>query len=1377
MLWFPIKKYSILSIVASIFLLLFCRVEFSQILFYYKCCKDLKINKNYFMREKIKIGLFIISLLIFDFSIAQVGNLDVNFNVDDNIERLNINGTISEAEYFNGFIYISGTFTEVLGVPKNSIARLDTLGNLDLSFDCGNGAAGITGFKIQPDGKIYVFGTFTTFDGNACGRIVRLNSNGTFDNTFAPTSGANQSIVDLIIQNNGKIVVIGNFTNFNGVAKNKIVRLNSNGSLDNTFTNPTGTLNLSSIDITSTQKLLVGGTFTSYNGSGKNQMVVLNTNGTVDVSFTLPASIVNVYEIMFYNDNTFFVSYRNRTTHSCGFPCTYYRFQRRIGNFSANGTLSTFSEISNNCSGSFSNCGPCSGYYGQINIIKKLPNGNILVSGSDKGASRRVYDVNLTSVHTHDYIQSNSPIAVLPNNSYFYFNQTVYKAFNVPRIVKFTSLHEFDKNFYENTAFSQSPKINSADGNNFFGFSGNNAYFSQEHMGFKINENGEVNSSFNISHNNLYNNLWIDVNSNNRQDQIRDIKTISNNKTLVVYHYNRLSYSYCGSFYSGQQYVTLTRRDLSGNIEQTANFSWGDNSGAHKIYELNNGNVILYGTTINKINPSTFGTVSFNPGTATNSGMINKFIELKNGNYLIAGEFTSYNGNSVNKLALIYPNGSFNNSLVGAAQSSNYLDAIELSDGRIVLIGNITTYGLTSVNGIVVLNADGSIDNTIFNSTGFVGGHPTHLVQLPDDRFYAIGNFTQYNGTPVNGIVLINGDGTIDSSFSIVDSPNSPITSSLLLQNGDLILAGNFDKFGTTVRNKIARIGGAPFVSVETIGNSFCQNDSIEISVWVGGRFQASNSFSIELSDENGIFSNGTLIYNGNLNNGLHTIFHSTALLNSGTGYKIRIGSSLPNLMSLETDTFSISTNAAPSSIGVAGVPYCVGGVVYLSVQGGSLDIGANWEWTSGTCGGTAEGTGNTISVSPSSTTTYFVKAGQGTYCPASSCATITVEAANISTDLSVNNDSAPCYVEAGNWVHFYNSDGRLIASVNSMQDLGVVTTSSYINSSPHIVPTCFDLTNPLYQSAALARSFVITPTNPLTSGNTAQVRIYFSDAEWIDYLNAANNVTLSNPNDTPISLSDLQITKFSHNNPSSENGSPLDNCGNGTGTLIYNSSTGTDLSTVGLNGFSNSRYLQFTVDGFSEFYTMFNNFNSALPVTLTSFNANCLDNKTRISWTTASEIHSSHYILQASRDGTTWLHLAEIDAAGTTNQQSNYVYDDFKNVGVSFYRLVQVDLDGVQEVFGPITSNCEIESSHLSAFPNPIHESFTVLLETPLNFGNAEIELVDISGRLVLSQTIEVSAGSTMFNFDSNNLFPGTYIVRVKGMNDIFTPIRVVKI
>jgi len=473
----------------------------------------------------------------------------------------------------------------------------------------------------------------------------------------------------------------------------------------------------------------------------------------------------------------------------------------------------------------------------------------------------------------------------------------------------------------------------------------------------------------------------------------------------------------------------------------------------------------------------------------------------------------------------------------------------------------------------------------------------------------------------------------------------------------------------------------------------------------------------------------------------------------------------------------TISTNTAPSSIGVAGVPYCLGGVVSLSVQGGSLDIGANWEWTSGTCGGTAEGTGNTINVSPSSTTTYFVKAGQGTYCPASSCATITVEAANISTNLSVNNDAAPCYVEAGNWIHFYNSDGRLIASVNSMQDLGVVTASSYINSSPHIVPTCFDLTNPLYQSAALARSFVITPTNPLTSGNTAQVRIYFSDDEWVDYLNAANNVTLSNPNDTPNSLSDLQITKFSHNNPSSENGSPLDNCGNGTGTLIYNSSSGTDLSTVGLNGFSNSRYLQFTVDGFSEFYAMFNNFNSALPVTLTSFNANCLDNKTRISWTTASEIHSSHYILQASRDGTTWLHLAEIVAAGTTNQQSNYVYDDFKNVGVSFYRLVQVDLDGVQEVFGPITSNCEIESSHLSAFPNPIHENFTVLLETPHNFGNAEIELIDISGRVILSQTIEVNTGSTMFNFDSNNLFPGTYIVRVKGMNDIFTPIRVVKI
>jgi hypothetical protein len=50
------------------------------------------------------------------------------------------------------------------------------------------------------------------------------------------------------------------------------------------------------------------------------------------------------------------------------------------------------------------------------------------------------------------------------------------------------------------------------------------------------------------------------------------------------------------------------------------------------------------------------------------------------------------------------------------------------------------------------------------------------------------------------------------------------------------------------------------------------------------------------------------------------------------------------------------------------------------------------------------------------------------------------------------------------------------------------------------------------------------------------------------------------------------------------------------------------------------------------------------------------------------------------------------------------------------------------------------------------------------------------MSGRVVLSQTTDFNAGSTMLNFDGKALHAGTYFIRVQGQNDKFTPMRVVK-
>ncbi len=91
---------------------------------------------------------------------------------------------------------------------------------------------------LQPDGKILVAGPFSVVNGASCHSVVRLNSNGSRDMDFDAGSGAVggwRPGIQLALQSNGKILLAGGFTSFNGVARSGVVRLRHNGTVDATF--------------------------------------------------------------------------------------------------------------------------------------------------------------------------------------------------------------------------------------------------------------------------------------------------------------------------------------------------------------------------------------------------------------------------------------------------------------------------------------------------------------------------------------------------------------------------------------------------------------------------------------------------------------------------------------------------------------------------------------------------------------------------------------------------------------------------------------------------------------------------------------------------------------------------------------------------------------------------------------------------------------------------------------------------------------------------------------------------------------------------------------------------------------------------------------
>jgi uncharacterized delta-60 repeat protein len=216
----------------------------------------------------------------------------------------------------DGRILVGGGFTSFNNIIVNCLIRLNSDGSLDDSFNTGTGFShSVSSIAIQSDGKILVGGSFTTFNGTTVGRIVRLNSDGTRDTTFTTNNGTGfNGVVEAIeIQSDGKIVVGGQFTTFNGTTVNYLTRLNSNGSLDTDFDTATGAgfnYIVSAIKIQSDGKIVVGGYFTTFNETTTRYLTRLNSGGSLDTDFVTAAGtgfINTVFVVQIQSDGKILV--------------------------------------------------------------------------------------------------------------------------------------------------------------------------------------------------------------------------------------------------------------------------------------------------------------------------------------------------------------------------------------------------------------------------------------------------------------------------------------------------------------------------------------------------------------------------------------------------------------------------------------------------------------------------------------------------------------------------------------------------------------------------------------------------------------------------------------------------------------------------------------------------------------------------------------------------------------------------------------------------------------------------------------------------------------------------------------------------------------
>jgi uncharacterized delta-60 repeat protein len=221
----------------------------------------------------------------------------------------------------DGSYYIAGAFTDYNGHLMSGIFRVTQYGVYDNSFTTLSGFSGVSlvtsgpeNITIQDDGKIICCGGFDTYSGITSDNIARLNTDGTLDTEFTTNigSGPNLQTASAVVQSNGKIVVVGTFTSFNGNSCGRICRLNSDGSFDSTFNSGgVGFASFNPVDIFiyPDDSMIVTGAFASYNGTSASRIIKLTKDGGIDPSFTYGTGVGgNVLKSFVSSDGSIYIA-------------------------------------------------------------------------------------------------------------------------------------------------------------------------------------------------------------------------------------------------------------------------------------------------------------------------------------------------------------------------------------------------------------------------------------------------------------------------------------------------------------------------------------------------------------------------------------------------------------------------------------------------------------------------------------------------------------------------------------------------------------------------------------------------------------------------------------------------------------------------------------------------------------------------------------------------------------------------------------------------------------------------------------------------------------------------------------------------------------
>lgn len=753
-------------------------------------------RKCYFFKRTLNPLFISLIMLCGYYSYSQQGKVDTNFNTyDDGLLGDGFDNTIRTLSMqTDGKLIVGGEFLNFNGTVTSYLCRLNPDGTKDSAFNLGTGINGkVYSSIVQPDGKIILGGSFTNYNGLNVGRLIRLNADGTIDASFNTTIGVNANIVyNMALQPDGKIIIVGSFSKYNGVDANKVARILPNGNSDATFITGLGAnATIEEVQLQTDGKILLAGSFDSFNGfSNTSKIVRLHTNGSVDVNFVTGTSFNGTITALLVQEDGKIV---------VGGAFTTYNglLVNRLIRLNTDGSID-----SNFILGSgFSN--------GSVSVIKTNSLGLIMVGGSFSGTYNGTNVNRLVLLDANGTVNPTFDIGAGPATAsvyalaedfegYWYIGGSfsVFDAQNQGRLAKIDVLGTLDIGYltagvgFDNSVLkvlSVSDKKIMAFGS----FTKFNGVASSRIA--RLTENGALDTTFNIS--------------GIGADGIVKTAILQTDTKMVL----------AGSFtnYNGISANRITRITAEGSVDFSFNVGLGFNNQVYASALQQDGKLLIGGnfTSFNGVLRNRMvrllpdGTLdsSFNVGLGADA-IVETLLIQSDGKIVVGGRFSTFNGSVFNRLVRLNSDGSIDTSFSVGTGFDKYVYTIaQQSDAKLILGGTFLTYNGTTAKRLIRLNTDGSFDATFVTGAGFSNGEIRRILVQPDDRLLIGGSFSgTYNGIAVKRMLRLNALGIYDSSFSV--NLNGTLFSSCFTSNNDLVIGGNFNSVSGIAKHRIAQL-------------------------------------------------------------------------------------------------------------------------------------------------------------------------------------------------------------------------------------------------------------------------------------------------------------------------------------------------------------------------------------------------------------------------------------------------------------------------------------------------------------------------------------------------------------------------------------------